>query len=266
MTMPGTLRIGLSRGRFEMVEFFRDKGAVIFTFSFPALLMLMLGGIYDEPSGGDVKLSQVFAASIAASAVVSTSFVNLGGRIAADRDDGSLKRLRGTPMPVAAYFIGKTVQVLLISLAELVLMLGLAMALYDLALPNTVVQWGRLLGFFVLGVICWSLLGIAASSLSRSAKTSAVATLVPYTLLGFVSGVYIVPMGLPPVMEQIGALFPLKWLAQGFRSALLPDSMAAYEAAGTWESGRVALVLGLWAVAGLVLCLTTFRWRDERTR
>lgn len=266
MSLPGTLRIGLSRGRFEMVEFFRDKGAVMFTFSFPALLMLMLGGIYDEPIGEGVRLSQVFAASIAASAVVSTSFVNLGGRIATDRDDGTLKRLRGTPMPVAAYFLGKTFQVFWISLAELILMLGLATALYDLKLPSSAVQWGRMAGFFVLGVICWSLLGIAASRLARSAKTAAVATLVPYTLLGFVSGVYIVPNALPPVMEQIGALFPLKWLAQGFRSALLPDSMSAYEAAGAWETGRTVLVLAAWSVAGLVLCLTTFRWNDERTK
>lgn len=266
MNLPGTMRIGLARGRFEVMEFFRDKGAVIFTFSFPALLMLMLGGVYEDSLIDDVRLSQVFAASIAASAIVSTSFVNLGGRITADRDDGTLKRLRGTPMSAGSYFIGKTVQVFVISFAELVLMLGLAVAVYDVKLPASAIQWGRLLGMYVAGVLCWSLLGIAASRLARSARTAGVATLVPYTLLGFVSGVYIVPSSLPPVMEQIGALFPMKWLAQGFRSALLPESMGVHESAGSWETGRTVLVLALWTIAGLVLCLTTFRWQDERTR
>jgi ABC-2 type transport system permease protein len=44
----------------------------------------------------------------------------------------------------------------------------------------------------------------------------------------------------------------------------LPDSFALQEPAGTWELGKVALVLGAWCVGGLVLCLTTFRWTTRR--
>jgi ABC-2 type transport system permease protein len=65
-------------------------------------------------------------------------------------------------------------------------------------------------------------------------------------------------------MQQIAALFPLKWMCQGMRSAFLPDSFASFEAAGGWELGKVALVLGAWCVGGLVLCLTTFRWASPR--
>ena len=61
-------------------------------------------------------------------------------------------------------------------------------------------------------------------------------------------------------MQQIAALFPLKWLCQGMRSVFLPDSFASQEAAGSWELGRIALVLGAWCVGGLLLCLATFRW------
>jgi ABC-2 type transport system permease protein len=55
----------------------------------------------------------------------------------------------------------------------------------------------------------------------------------------------------------------VKWLAQGLRSVFLPDALAAREPAGSWELGTVALVLGLWCVAGLVLCAATFRWQDR---
>jgi ABC-2 type transport system permease protein len=48
------------------------------------------------------------------------------------------------------------------------------------------------------------------------------------------------------------------------RSVFLPESFAAREAAGSWELGRVALILGAWCVAGLVLCLLTFRWTGKR--
>ena len=52
-------------------------------------------------------------------------------------------------------------------------------------------------------------------------------------------------------------------MAQGFRYVFLPDGMKINEAAGQWELGRTALVLGIWGVIGLVLCLVTFRWSDR---
>ena len=65
-------------------------------------------------------------------------------------------------------------------------------------------------------------------------------------------------------MQQVAALFPLKWMCQGLRSVFLPESFAPQEPAGSWELGRVALVLGAWCVLGLVLCLFTFRWTTRR--
>jgi ABC-2 type transport system permease protein len=52
-------------------------------------------------------------------------------------------------------------------------------------------------------------------------------------------------------------------MAQGLRSVFLPDALQAQEPAGSWELGRVALVLGLWCVVGLALCVRTFRWQDR---
>jgi ABC-2 type transport system permease protein len=61
----------------------------------------------------------------------------------------------------------------------------------------------------------------------------------------------------------VAAFFPLKWMTQGLRSVFLPDALAAAEPAGSWEPGRVALVLLAWCVVGLVLCRLTFRWQDS---
>jgi ABC-2 type transport system permease protein len=48
------------------------------------------------------------------------------------------------------------------------------------------------------------------------------------------------------------------------RSVFLPDSFATQEPTGTWELGRVALVLGGWCVLGFILCINTFRWSTKR--
>jgi ABC-2 type transport system permease protein len=45
------------------------------------------------------------------------------------------------------------------------------------------------------------------------------------------------------------------------RSVFLPDSFQRQELAGSWELGRVALILLVWAAGALLLALRTFRWR-----
>ena len=70
-------------------------------------------------------------------------------------------------------------------------------------------------------------------------------------------------MLIPTWMLVIGSLFPVKWMAQGFRSVFLPAQMVVFEPAGAWELGRIFVVLVAWSVAGLVACLLVFRWSDR---
>lgn len=267
MTMPNTLTIGAVRGALELKQFFRERGSVVFTFAFPALLLILLGSIFDgDAIAGSVTAGQVFTASFAAAGIVSTSFVNLGTALAVERDDGTLQRLRSMPMPPVSFFLGKIVLVIVASIAELALLLAIGMMMFDIPLPSDPVAWLTMAWLFALGVTACSLLGIAASSLARSARSAGAVTMLPYTVLLFISGVYVSFQALPGWMAGIGAFFPVKWLAQGFRAALLPDHMAVYEPTGHWELGKVAVILALWCIGGLVLCLTTFRWRSSLTR
>jgi hypothetical protein len=129
--------------------------------------------------------------------------------------------------------------------------------------PATPGRWFVLCWVLALGGAACAMLGVALSSLPRSAWAATAVFSLPYLVLSFISGVYAVFSSLPRGLQQVAALFPLKWLCQGLRAALLPDSMLAAEPARSWELGRVALVLAAWFVAGLVLCMTTFRWREQ---
>ncbi len=114
----------------------------------------------------------------------------------------------------------------------------------------------------VLGAATCSLLGIALSCLVRASTRSAVAVMnLPYLVLSFISGVYFVFSQLPASLQRVAAVFPLKWICQGLRSAFLPDKLLVAEPAHSWEHGRIALVLGAWLVASLVICIRTFRWQ-----
>ncbi|SFB62146.1 ABC-2 type transport system permease protein [Amycolatopsis marina] len=265
VSAPGTVRIGLARGGVELRQFFRQKEHVVFTFSLPAILMVLLGSIFDETyAGTGVGASQVLAAGMIGAGIVSTSFVSMGVGVAMDREDGTLKRLRGTPMPAAAYFVGKVVLVAVSSLAQMILMVTVAMLLFDLSLPTALNDWLTLAWVFALGCISCALLGTAASAMARSVNGASAGMNIVQVTLQFISGVFVTPItSLPIVMVTVSSFFPVKWICQGFRSVFLPDSMTAYEMAGEWELGMVALVLGVWCVLGLLLCQATFRWTNR---
>jgi ABC-2 type transport system permease protein len=257
--------IGLSRGVLELKTFFREKEAVAFTFSMPIILLIIFGTIFKgQVDGTDVDFRQYFAAGIIASGIMSTTFVSLGVGIAAERDDGTLKRLYGTPMPRAAYFIGKTIMALVLSVLETVILFALGGLMFGLRPPATPERWFTLIWVFVAGVTVCTLLGIAASSVPRSGRGAAAVLNLPFLVLQFISGVYFTFASLPKGVQQIAAIFPLKWICQGLRSALLPDTLLPAEPAHAWEHGRIALVLAAWGVGGFVLCLTTFRWKRRR--
>jgi ABC-2 type transport system permease protein len=193
------------------------------------------------------------------------SYQNLGMSIAFERERFTLKRLRGTPMPAAAYFVGKIIQVLVAAVAEVAVLLVVGLAFYHLRLPEAAAWW-TFAWVFVLGVAACSLLGIAASSVPRSAARNGVAVITfPFVILQFISGVYVPFFLVPTWLRDIASVFPLEWMCRGMRSVFVPQAVAL-EPGHSWQHGQTALVLSAWIGAGLVLCLTTFHWQNRQDR
>ncbi|HEX6968412.1 MAG TPA: ABC transporter permease [Micromonosporaceae bacterium] len=258
------LGLGLRQGALEIKQFLRSRESVVFTLLFPVLLILIFASIFDAEIGAGVTYTQYFVTGMIAAGLMAVGFQSLAIQIPIERDRGVLKRLLGTPMPRWVYFAGKVIMVAAIAVIETALLLAVAVGLFDLPLPATPERWLTFAWVSVLGITACTLCGIAFSSLARTAR-GAPAVVTPVALvLQFISGVFFVFTELPTWMQQIAALFPLKWMCQGLRSVFLPDAYAAAEPAGSWELGRVALVLGLWCVLGLVLCLRTFSWTTRR--
>ncbi|HEV2377743.1 MAG TPA: ABC transporter permease [Streptosporangiaceae bacterium] len=265
--LASPVSLGLLRAWLELKLFFRRREAVIFTFALPVVLLVVFGSIFHGTIGNTgVSYRQYFTAGIIASGIMSVTFVNLGIAIALERDAGTLKRLAGTPLPKAAYFLGKAVSALVIAVAETAILLAIGVAFYGLHLPATAGRWLTFAWVLVLGALCCTMLGIAASSLPRSARSAAAVLNLPYLVLQFISGVYFPFTSLPKGMQEVAAVFPLKWLCQGLRSVFLPDSARLAEPAHMWEHGTVALVLAAWLIGSLAVCLKTFRWQSEENR
>jgi ABC-2 type transport system permease protein len=260
--LPSLARLGLLRGVLEIRLFFRQRDSVIFTFALPVILLTLFGQIFHGQIGHTgVDFRQYFIPGIIASGLMSATFVNLGVSVAADRSDGTLLRLAGTPASATAYFAGKAILALVVAVLEVTILLAVGVALLGLHLPATAGKWITFGWVFTLGAVTCSLLGIAVSCIARSARSAPAVLNLPYLVLSFISGVYFVFSSLPKGLQQVAALFPLKWLCQGLRSVFLPNQLLAVEPAHSWELGRIALVLGAWLVASLVVCVRLFRWQ-----
>ncbi|NUK10288.1 ABC transporter permease [Streptomyces lunaelactis] len=263
--LPSTWRLGLARGGLEVRAFFRQREQAIFTFAFPIVFLFLFASIFsDDVEGAGITASQLYVPAMIAAGIMSTSFQSLGISIAIERDQKQLRRLRGTPMPPAAYFLGKVWLVLVTGLLETAALLLVGTVFYDIDLPTGVGTWLTFGWIFVLGLTGCALLGIAISSVPKSGQSATSVVVLPFLVLQFISGVYIAIDTIPDWMLNISALFPLKWMCQGLRGVFLPESAAVLEQAGSWEYGRIALVLGAWCIGGLVLCLMTFKWKSRR--
>ena len=268
--LPGVVRLGLARTGYEVRTFFRERDAVVFIFAYPIIMLAIFATVFGQdgatvgPAPG-IPFAQYFLPGMLATGIMLSSFQNLAITIAVERDDGGLKRLHGTPLPPAAYFLGKTGEVLATSLVQTTLLLAAAALFFGVPLPTTAAAWTTFAWVFLLGTAAGTLCGVAFSSVPRSGR-SASAVVTPVVLvLQFISGVFFVYNDLPTWMQQVAAVFPLKWMAQGMRSVFLPASAESWEVSGSWQHGATALVLIAWAVAALLVGVRTFRWqrRDD---
>jgi len=254
------------QGGIEIKQFMRSRESVVFTMAFPVIMILIFASIFDGEIAAGVKFTQYFITGMIATGLMTVGFQSLGIQIPIERDKGILKRYRGTPMPKWVYFAGKVVMVAVIGVAEVAILLGISIAFFGLEAPASAEKWVTFAWVSILGLSACTLCGIAFSSVPRNAR-SATAVVTPVALvLQFISGVFFVFTDLPVWMQQVAAIFPLKWMCQGLRSVFLPDAFAAAEPAGSWELGKVALILSAWCVVGLVLCVRTFTWQNKYSR
>ncbi len=263
--LPGVGRLALARTAFEVRVFFRERDAVVFVFAYPILMLAIFATVFGSDDelipGSGVYFPQYFLPGMVATGVMLSSFQNLAISIAAERDDGTLKRLRSTPLPPTAYFLGKTGQVLVTAGVQTALLLGVAALVFDVPLPTEAGRWWTFTWVFVLGTAAGSVCGVAYSSVPRTGRSASPVVIPVVLVLQFVSGVFFQFNELPTWMQQLASVFPLKWMAQGMRSVFLPDEVAALEPSGSWQHAATAAVLVAWLVVGLVVGVRTFRWR-----
>ncbi len=268
---PGFWTLLGERTKAELRIFFREKDSLIFVFLFPTMFLLifaaLMGGI-DVTEGMDapvvVNFKQYFLPGMVATGIIYTGFQNLAISIPVERDQGVLKRLRGTPLPSSVYFSAKVIQVYAVSVLQLGLLLLVARLALGIPLPTDLDSWFTFGWVFLLGAATCTALGIAFSAVPRTGKSASAVTVPVVLILQFLSGIYFPFNQVPDWVQTFSGVFPLRWMAQAMRSVFLPDFMVAQEPGETWALGTGAIVMGVWLVGGLALAFRFFRWQSHK--
>lgn len=255
-----TLRLSWVQTQLNLKAVRREPQALFFLVLFPVMMFVIFGSVFPWTIGEtNVKLSHYLAAGIIASSLFGTAFLNLSIGIVGQREDGWLKRLGGSPVPKIAFFAGQIGSVLLITIAQVIVMLIVGVAAFGLELPSGG-QWLTLIWVLLLGVAAGCGLGIGITAFIPSVRAAPAVVNFPYIGLQFISGVFLDFTLMPGWLQAIASVFPLRWLALGLRSVFLPDEFKYNEPGQSWQLEWVAIVLLIWIVVGLGLAVKTFKW------
>jgi ABC-type transport system involved in multi-copper enzyme maturation permease subunit len=230
----------------------RDTAWVFFAIAFPLVQYIfsaaVSGGARDDTQATPPIGLQAATGMVAWGAMV-TAMVFVPDAIARARDQGILKRLRGTALPSSVYFTGRFVSALLLVAATAVLILLAGTMWFELRLAWTGVALAA--GLLVLGTATLAACGLLLVSVLPSSKAVTAVGLGLAVSLGFFSDVWAVG-GLPPWMSAVGSVFPLKPLANSLSYALDP--------AGPTVSWLSVAVMTAWLAVTALLTRRLFRW------
>ena len=258
------LRIFWSQTRHHFVASTRDGQMIAFNLILPLVIFGFFTAIFGEdvqttiPRVGSIAFNPYYAAGLMAYAVAQGTFGALVISLTNLRETGTLKRLRGTPLPMWAFILARFV-IALLFVALGVLALGvLAWAAFDVSFRLETAP--GLAVYLVLGTFTFTCLSFALASFTTTVPSATAVATAIVMVLSFISGVFLASDVLPAWIITVAQFFPLEPLANGLQSTFAP------QVSGPGLDGRNVALLLAWGVAGLTVALTSFRWepRDRR--
>jgi ABC-2 type transport system permease protein len=230
--------------------FWRNRELAFFTFVLPLILYVMLGSVQQDEQIEGVGGSEYLLAGMIGYGAAAIGFGALAMSLVYRREDGTLKRLRATPLPASTYIAALLASILISFAITTLILFALGALLFDVGRPHQAVAVAALV---VLGALAFAALGLAGAALVRS-DTAAVAVLNGiYLPMTFLAGAFFSTEAFPKFLQRIGDLLPLTYYIDVTRAVMLQGEPL-------WEHTGDLLVVAAWGAAGGLVALRRFSW------
>ena len=263
--------IFFSQTRYNLLATVRAGLAIVLGIVMPVAFYLGTSALFgSEAMGGDTPvevrgageaadLRTFYVGGFMAYAVIYTAFVGLLPEVVEIRERGLLKRLRGTPLPLASFVAARFAIALLIATIGVVLIAVLGSFAFGVSTPVSAIT--GIIGYTLAGTVTFACLAFAATSITRSQSSAQGLSNGVGIILAMISGVFFAPDILPEAVRSIAQFLPLEPLANGYQSQYVTD------ASGIGLDARNLGILAGWTVAAIALvALRRFRWQPQQRR
>jgi ABC-2 type transport system permease protein len=241
----------------RFVLMLRNPRVTFFTFAFPVMFLLIFGGLNAGaqvaaagPAGGDVPFAQFYTPAIGVFGLTLACYSNVIFGLATARDEGLLKRVRGTPLPMPIYLVAWLTGAALIGILSVVVMFAIAIPLFGVDLYPHLLPAAAVT--LVLSAASLAAVGLAVATLVRNADQAGPVAQLTMLPVSFISGIFWPLNGAPDAVVAIAHVFPLYYVADAFGACFVPQTTG-----GGWQLGHLAMI-ALWGVAGLVVASRRF--------
>jgi ABC-2 type transport system permease protein len=248
--MNGALGLSWRQYRLERKMFWRNPSAAFFNFLLPLIFLSLFGAIFSN-SQSDLD---VIVPGIAGLSIMSTTFSALAMNMVFLREQGVLKRLRGTPMPAGSYLGALAGNAVTNTIIQITIVVAAGAALFGVGLPK---NWLELLVFTAAGVLCFASLGVALAHAIPNFDSAPAYVNAIFLPTIFISGVFYDADNAPTFLRDIAEVLPLTHLIDGLSAAMVTGAPLSE------HLSDLAVVL-VWAVLGVFLAVRGFTWEARR--
>ena len=217
------------RGRVVMTA--RNPRALVFTFAFPLILVVLFsalnGNAEVEAYGQTVRFAQFYTPAIAVFSLVTACYTTLILGLSTARDQGLLKRVRGTPLPMGVYLGSWVVGAAATGLAAVVLLFAVSVPAFGVeitarTLPAAIVT-------LLLGAACLAALGVAVASVVKSADQAMPVAQLTFLPISFISGIWFPLDNAPDWLVKVADFFPLSHIVDAFGACFVPGGGSGFD-------------------------------------
>ena len=240
------LALAWEQFRLERKLFWRNPSAAFFSFVLPLALLLLVASVF----GSNQDDLETLIPGIAGMSVMATTFNAMAYNLTFLREQGILKRVRGTPVPLSSYFAGFLGNAVANAFVQVLLVVVLGHLLYDVTWPQ---DWVALIVFTTVGVATFGALGIAFSHAIPNFDSTAAYVNAVFLPAILISGVFYSTDSLPRALDAVARALPLKHVIDGFGGAIVSGH-------GLVDNAGALAVVAAWGAAGALLAVRGFRW------
>ncbi len=236
--------------RLERRMFWRNPTAAFFNFLLPLLFLALFGAIFH----GSQDDLDVIVPGIAGMSVMSTTFSALAHNVTFLREQGVLKRMRGTPLPESSYLVGVLANAVTNAVIQVAVVVVAGRAFFGVGWPA---DWVELAIFVAAGVVCLASLGVAWAHVIPNFDAAPAYVNIVFLPAIFISGVFFDADDAPQFLHDIALALPLTHLIEGLRGAMVTGASLA-------DNADELAVVAIWAAFGIFFAVRGFRWESRR--